>query len=117
MASTADNYPGGTITDSRLRLPSWNTRDVLGGMNANLILRNTDGTTTPAFPRAWPLNVRTPTFGNFPDAIRTVTNLPGGGWAAWEISGAQTAPQVLALRALNGGLAPGGVGLVVLRVQ
>ena len=117
MASTADNYPGGTINDPKLRLPSWNTRDVFAGMSANLIFRNADGSTTPAFPRPWPLNVRAASFGNFSDVLRTVTNLPGSGWVAWELSGTQTAPQVLAIRSLNGGLAPTGVGMVVLRVQ
>jgi hypothetical protein len=117
MASTADNYPGGTVNDPRLRLPSWNTRDVFSGMSASLVFRNPDGTTTPAFPRVWPLNVRTTTFGTFADAMRTVSALPGGGWAAWELSGTQTAPQVLAIRSLNGGLAPAGIGMVVLRVQ
>jgi uncharacterized protein YjdB len=117
MASTADNYPGGTINDAKLRLPSWNTRDVFAGMSANLIFRNNDGSTTPAFPRAWPLNVRAASFGTFNDVLRTVTNLPGSGWVAWELSGTQTAPQVLAIRSLNGGLGPSGVGMVVLRVQ
>ncbi|MGQ0650332.1 MAG: Ig-like domain-containing protein [Gemmatimonadaceae bacterium] len=117
MASTADNYPGGTISDPRLRLPSWNTRDVFAGMNANLVFRNPDGSTTPAFPRAWPLNVRTPSFGNFPDFVRTVSSLAGGSFVAWEITGTQTAPQVLAIRTLNGGPPPTGIGMVVLRVQ
>ncbi len=116
MASTADNYPGGTITDSRLKLPSWNTRDVFSGMNANLVI-NSGGQPTPAFPRAWPLNVRSAPFGTFPDILRNVSVLPGGGWVAWELSGTQTAPQVLAIRASNGGLPPGGIGMVVLRVQ
>jgi hypothetical protein len=117
MASLADNYPGGTITDPRLRLPSWNTRDVFAGMNASLVFRNPDGTTTPAFPRQWPMNVRTPSFGNFPDLVRLVTSLPGGGWVAWDISGTQTAAQVLGVRSLNGSLPPSGIGMVVLRVQ
>ncbi|MCC6317048.1 MAG: Ig-like domain-containing protein [Gemmatimonadaceae bacterium] len=117
MASTADNYPGGTISDPRLRLPSWNTRDVFSGMNANLVFRNQDGSTTPAFPRAWPLSVRSATFGTFSSGLRTVSFLPGGGWAAWEISGTQTAPQVLAIRSTSGGLPPNGIGMVVLRVQ
>ncbi len=117
MASTADNYPGGTVTDPRLRLPSWNTRDVFGGMNANLIFRNPDGSTTPAFPRAWPLNVRTPSFGNFSATISNVNSLPGGGWAAWDISGTQTAPQVLAVRGPGGSAPPNGIGMVILRVQ
>ncbi len=117
MASLADNYPAGTITDARLSLPSWNTRDVFAGMNAHLVFRNPDGTTTPAFPREWPLNVRTPFFGNFAQAVRFVSNLPGGGFIAWDISGAQTAPQVLGIRSVTGTQPPPDIGMVVLRVQ
>lgn len=117
MASLADNYPGATVTDTRLRLPSWNTRDMFAGMNANLVFRNPDGTTSPAFPRSWPLNVRTPGFGNFPDVVRNVSNLSGGGFIAWDIAGAQTFPQVLAIRSFSGGPPPANVGMVVLRVQ
>lgn len=117
LASLADNYPGGTITDTRAKLPSWNTRDIFSEMNARLFSVDVAGNRTPAFPRAWPLNVRTPSFGNFPDVTRLVTNLPGGGFAAWEISGTQTEPQVLGLRALSGGAPPSNVGLAVLRVK
>ena len=117
MASLADNYPGGTISDTRLRLASWNTRDVFAGMSANLVFRNADGTTTPAFPRVWPLNVRTPLFGNFPDVVRDVSNLPGGGFVAWDISGTQTFPQVLAIRSFSGGQPEPNIGMTVLRVQ
>ena len=117
MASTADNYPNGTVTDTRLRLPSWNSRDVFAQMSASLVFRNPDGTTTPAFPLSWPLRVRSPTFGTFSDVIRNVNQLPGGGWAAWDISGTQTSPQVLAIRSTTGGPAPAGIGMVVLRVQ
>lgn len=117
MASLADNYPGATVNDNRLRLASWNTRDIFSGMNANLVFRNNDGTTTPAFPRQWPLNVRTPQFGNFPDAVRDVSNLPGGGFIAWDISGTQGFPQVLAIRSFTGGQPPANIGMVVLRVQ
>jgi hypothetical protein len=117
LASLADDYPGATINDPRAQLPSWNTRDIFAQMSANLVFRNSDGTTSPAFPRPWPMNVRTPSFGTFPDVVRNVLNLPGGGWAAWEVSGTQTAPQVLALRALGGGVAPTGVGMAIVRVQ
>jgi hypothetical protein len=117
MASLADNYPAGTIGDSRLRLPSWNTRDVFAGMNAHLVFRNADGTTTPAFPREWPLNVRTPGFGNFAQAVGFVSNLPGGGFIAWDISGVQAFPQVLAIRSATGAQPPPEIGMVVLRVQ
>lgn len=114
MAAVADNNPGATITNPLYSIPSWNTRDVFAGMNANLVR---SGSGEPAFPRAWPLNVRTPAFGNFSIGARNVTSLPGGGFVAWEVSGTQTQPQVLALRATNGGVAPSSVGMVILRVQ
>jgi len=117
MASLADNYPAGTITDTRLHLPSWNTRDVFAGMHEHLVFRNDDGTTTPAFPREWPLNVRTPFFGNFAQSVRFVSNLAGGGFIAWDISGAQAFPQVLGIRSATGGQPPPDIGMVVLRVQ
>ncbi len=117
MAVLADNYPNATITNPLYRIPSWNTRDVFAGMNANLVFRNQDGSTTPAFPRAWPLNVRTASFGNLPSGARNVISLPGGGFVAWDVSGPQSQPQVFALRATNGGVVQSNVGMVIVRVQ
>jgi hypothetical protein len=113
LASLADNYPGATIDDPRVKLPSWNSRDLFAEMSARLVFN--DG--SKAFPRPWPLNVRTPTFGTFPDVVRNVIGLPGGGFAAWELSGTQTDPQVLAIRAVGGGPPPPNIGLAIVRVQ
>jgi hypothetical protein len=113
LASASDNYPGGTITDPRARLQSWNTRDIFATMSANL--RFSDG--SAAFPRPWPINMRAVSFGTFPSSIRNVFTLPGGGFAAWEISGTQTMPQALAIRATNGGPPPANVGMAVVRVK
>lgn len=113
LASASDDYPGGTITDPRARLQSWNTRDILATMSASL--RYSDG--TQAFPKAWPINMRAVSFGTFPSAIRNVFALPGGGFAAWEISGTQTTPQVLAIRSTTGGAPPANVGMAVVRVK
>ncbi len=113
LASSSDNYPGGTITDPRARLQSWNTRDILATMSSSL--RYSDG--TPAFPKPWPINMRAVSFGTFPSAISNVFALPGGGFAAWEISGTQTAKQVLALRSTTGGAPPGNVGMAIVRVK
>ncbi len=117
LASLADNYPGGTINDARAKLPSWNTRDIFAEMSARLVTVDNAGNRTPAFPRVWPLNVRTPAFGNFLPATSNVAGLPGGGFAAWEISGAQTDPQVLGLRTLGGLTTPSNIGLGILRVK
>jgi hypothetical protein len=112
LASLADNYPGATINDSRLRLPSWNSRDLFAEMSRNI----TSGG-APAFPRPWPLNVRSINFGNFPSGVAQVNLLPGGGFAAWDVSGTQSAPQVLAIRDPTGALPPPGIGLAIVRVQ
>ncbi|MEP7383732.1 MAG: hypothetical protein ABI910_18745, partial [Gemmatimonadota bacterium] len=113
LASASDDYPGGTITDPRARLQSWNTRNIFATMSASL--RYADG--TAAFPRPWPINMRAITFGTFPSSIRNVFALPGGGFAAWEISGAQSTPQVLAIRSTTGGAPPANVGMAIVRVK
>ncbi|MCC6773153.1 MAG: Ig-like domain-containing protein [Gemmatimonadaceae bacterium] len=113
LASASDNYPGGTITDARARLQSWNTRDIFATMSAGL--RFSDG--SPAFPRPWPLNMRAVSFGTFPSSVSNVVSLPGGGFAAWEISGTQSTPQTLAIRSTTGGPAPANVGMAVVRVK
>lgn len=113
LASASDNYPGGTITDPRARLQSWNTRDILATMSASL--RYSDG--TPAFPKPWPINMRAVSYGTFPSGISNVFSLPGGGFAAWEISGTQSTKQVLALRATSGGAPPANVGMAIVRVK
>ncbi|HWP02536.1 MAG TPA: Ig-like domain-containing protein [Gemmatimonadaceae bacterium] len=113
LASLADNYPGATIVDARLQLPSWNSRDLFAEMNRNLVRSGGQ----PAFPRAWPLNVRQVTFGNFSPSQSMVNLLPGGGFAAWELSGAQSTPQVLAVRAPDGGPPPPAIGMAIVRIQ
>jgi uncharacterized protein YjdB len=113
LASAADNYPAGTINEPRAQLPSWNTRDIFATMSASL--RFSDGSL--AFPRAWPLNMRAVSFGTFPSSVSNVFTLPGGGFAAWEISGTQTTPQALAIRSVTGAAPPANVGMAIVRVK
>ncbi len=113
LASLADNYPGAQVLDPHLRLPSWNSRDILAGMSQHVFY--SDG--SPAFPRAWPMNERFVSFGTFTGAEKTVLSLPGGGFAAWELSGTQLSPQVLAIRAVNGGQPPTTIGMAIVRIQ
>ncbi len=112
LASTADNYPGATITDPKLRLPSWNSRDLFQNMSAKLF-----DSGTQVYPLVWPLAVRNVSFGNFSTAQAEVSNLRGGGWAAWELSGTQTGPQALAIRSSTGGAAPPLIGMTIVRIQ
>jgi hypothetical protein len=112
LASTADNYPNVTLTDPKLRLASWNSRDLFQNMSANL----TSGGQI-AYPLPWPLKVRQVTFGNFNSAQSQVDNLRGGGWVSWELSGTATGPQAFAIRSTTGGVAPPMIGMTIVRIQ
>lgn len=111
LASTVDNYPGVNLTDPRLRLASWNSRDLFQNMSDNLF----DGG-TKAYPLPWPLQVRSVSFGNF-NTSQSDVGLRGGGFAAWELSGTQAGPQALAIRSVTGGTAPPLIGMTILRLQ
>jgi hypothetical protein len=73
--------------------------------------------TTYCFPDEWPLRARQVSFGNFATGTSTVSNLKGGGFVAWELSGAQLGPQALAIRSTSGGAPPANVGLAIVRIQ
>jgi hypothetical protein len=113
IASAADNYPGlATVSDPKLRLPSWNSRDLFANMSTSLTSNG-----APLYPQAWPMSVRRVSFGNFNTTQSEVNQLRGGSFAAWELSGTQTGPQALAIRSTTGGIAPPLIGMTILRVQ
>ncbi len=114
LASLADNYPSATINDPRIKLASWNTRDVFQNMSQFLVTGNPP---RQAFPRAFPMNIRAVSYGNFSGVQQQVSSLPGGGWIAWELSGAQSAAQVLSIRTPTGGPPPANIGLAIVRIQ
>ncbi|HEX9564996.1 MAG TPA: Ig-like domain-containing protein [Gemmatimonadaceae bacterium] len=113
LASLADNYPGATVADPRLQLPSWNSRDLFQNMSRNV--RGEGGSVI--FPAEWPLQVRQVQFGTFTSARSDVNSLRGGSFVAWELSGAQLGPQALAIRSLTGGVPPNFIGMAIVRIQ
>jgi uncharacterized protein YjdB len=113
LASLADNYPSAVVNDGKLQLESWNSRDLFSAMNQ--FLRFSNGQV--AFPKVFPLTIRTVPFGTWTAASTDVVALPGGGFAAWELSGTQTKPQVIALRGEKGELPPPRIGLAIVRVK
>ena len=107
MMLAADNYPGFAQTPgARFEEPSWNLRDIFSGLHAD-DSRDFD---------AWPLGVRSFTFGGF---VSTVPQLVGGSAALLDISGAQSAPQLLDIHSTSGSPLPPGSALrmVILRIQ
>lgn len=113
LASAADNYPNATLTDPKLRLASWNSRDLFQNMSTQLV----GGDGAPAYPLAWPLQSRTVSFGNFNTAQSDVSQLKGGSFALWELSGTQSGPQALAIRSTTGGAPPPLIGMAIVRIQ
>lgn len=112
LASAADNYPDATIADPKLRLPSWNSRDLFQNMSANLTSNGVQ-----VYPLPWPLNMRRVSFGDFNTAQSAVSLLRGGSFAVWELTGTQSGPQALAIRSETGGVAPPLIGMTILRIQ
>jgi hypothetical protein len=113
LASAADNYPGAALTDPKLRLASWNSRDLFQNMSTNLV----GGDGAPAYPLSWPLQARNVSFGNFNTAQSDISQLKGGSFVLWELSGTQTGPQALAIRSTTGGAPPQLIGMGIVRIQ
>jgi hypothetical protein len=103
----ADDYPGMPVPGgARYTIPSWNLRDIYAGLARD-------------FPQSFgtfPLNVRQATFGTFQ---HEVPSLMGASASYFELTGNQTGPQLVELRAAGGGQLPPGspLRLYVLRVQ
>jgi len=101
MTLVADDYPGFTPpAGAKFTFPSWNTRNIWAGYNADF------GSNFPVFP----LNESQLNFGSF-----TLSGtLPGAAAAIFELSGPQTARQLLDLSGLAAGTT---IRMSILRVQ
>jgi hypothetical protein len=98
-ALALDDRPGYLPGDELQRFPGWNLRDIFAGMNQELPL---------AFPRPFPLAVRSVGYGGF---TVDVPVLRGGSGALFELSGATTARQMLSVTRVAG-TGPLRVGIV-----
>lgn len=104
LALALDDHPAQPRVDARLSIPSFNTRDIFAGMSS-------DFPTT--YPQAFPLAVRSQTYG----AFRSEMAIQAGSSGFVELSGAQWAQQLLELRTLSGGVAPSHIRMSIVRVQ
>jgi hypothetical protein len=108
LALTADDHPllaGPPSAD--IQFPTWNLRDIFLGLNTD---PNASGF-NPAYPSV-PIPA---TFGSFTPA--PITTLRGGGYVMYEISGTQTAAQLLRLTGSGGAAIPSTVRVAVARIQ
>ena len=103
LAMAVDDYPGAVPLRRELTFPSWQTRDIFVGMNRDFSV----------CPRSAPLATRPVPFGTFAAAV----TLRGGTAAIFELSGTQTATQLLELRGAGGAVLPSNVRVAIVRVQ
>ena len=110
LAMFLDDYPGFVAARASLKLPSWNLRAVMGGMNA--ISAQVNGN---PWPIAFPLAARLGPNGNF---TSDVSALRSGRAAFFDITIAGTGvPQMLELQSTSGGPPAANVRVSLVRVQ
>jgi hypothetical protein len=105
QAMYVDDAPGVTPLRTQLTFPSWNGRDVLRGLSAF---------NPGSYPGAFPLAVRSATFGEF---LSQDFALRGWSTAYFELTGTMRAPQLLELRAPGGGPASPTLRLAIVRLE
>ena len=105
LSMYVDDAPGLTPARAQLTQPSWNTRDLLRGLNAS---------NPTTYPGAFPLAVRPLTFGTF---LESGLQLRGWSTAFFELSGPSAAPQLLELGADGGGPLPATLRMAIVRVE
>jgi hypothetical protein len=104
-ATVALDDRAGSVSPAPLRIPSWNLRDVLSGLNREQPV---------LFPTAFPLRVRTFGFGNVQTDVSLVR---GGGAVYFELTGAWAGPQALAFQGPGGGALPAPFRVIVVRLE
>lgn len=114
LALFADDYPGVTFANTRLRFPSWNLRDQFLGLCNDFGPCLNAANPATVYPVAYPFAPRPVSFGAF---STTVNALNAGSFSSWFVSGGQAAPQLLDLRGTSGGEPPGQLRLAIVRVQ
>jgi len=114
LAMFTDDLPGFTPANPHLRFLSWNLHDVWLGMCTDLGPCANPNNTSQLYPSSSPFNPHTFSFGNF---SVNLTTLVGGAFAIFDLSGLQSAKQLIELRSVNGGDPPSTVRIAIVRIQ
>ncbi len=105
LALAADDYPGLASPGADMRMDTWNLRAIYGGLNADY------SSTFRAYPR------RAASFGFGALGAMEVSPLQGGGVFTFDLSGTQSAPQLVRLSGAGGSALPSTVRVAIARVQ
>jgi hypothetical protein len=103
-----------STNNARVSFPGYNLADIYAGMCADLGPCTTPNNPQQLYPSATPYAPHQATFGNF---STTIPSLVGGGVSYFEISGTQTAKQLIEIRAFAGGDPASTVRLAIARLQ
>ncbi|MFI5244682.1 MAG: Ig domain-containing protein, partial [Gemmatimonadales bacterium] len=114
LAMYVDDLPGFTPANPHLRFLSWNLPDIWLGMCTDLGPCSNPNNSFQLYPSRNPFGSYAVTFGNF---NVNLTTLAGGAFAIFDLSGLQSAKQLIELRSVNGGDPPGTVRIAIVRIQ
>jgi hypothetical protein len=114
LAMYVDDLPGFTPANPHLRFPSWNLPSIWLGMCVDLGPCSNPNNSAQLYPSSNPFSAYAVAFGNF---NVNLTTLAGGAFAIFDLSGLQSAKQLIELRSVNGGDPPGTVRLAIVRIQ
>jgi hypothetical protein len=104
-AAVALDDRAGVSSPALLRIPSWNLRDILSGLNREQ---------PNLFPTTFPLRIRTFGFGNVQTDVSMVR---GGGAVFFELTGTWAGPQALAFQGPGGSALPEAFRVIVVRLE
>jgi hypothetical protein len=114
LAMYVDDLPGFTPANPHLRFLSWNLPSIWLGMCSDLGPCANPNNSAQLYPSGNPFAAYAVAFGNF---NVNVTTLAGGAFTIFDLSGLQTAKQLIELRSVNGGDPPGTVRIAIVRIQ
>ena len=103
LAMATDDFAGFAPARPQLTFPSWQTRDIFLALNRDF----------SGFPRSFPLLMRPLQFGTFAVDV----TMRGGTAAMFELTGSQSATQLLELRTPSNGPPPENLRIAIVRVQ
>lgn len=114
LAMYVDDLPGFTPANPHLKFLSWNLHDIWLGMCNDLGPCANPNNPSQIYPSSNPFNPHFVSFGNF---VVNLTTLQGGAFSIFDLSGAQTAKQLIQLESPGGGDPPGTVRIAIVRIQ
>jgi hypothetical protein len=106
LALAADDYPGLGAPSADIQMPTWNFRNIYSGFATDF--PGSYSATYPVVPTPF-------SFGAFSPV--NVTELQGGGVLWYEVSGTQSAAQLIRMLGNAGGSLPSSIRMAITRVQ